>query len=211
MANIRGINISTNGSYLITKGLSGIIDFELSLLIQKHQHEKYLGLFDYLINYFLDNNPRIEADQTIAYHSWLLKFIQGIPDCLNIHEVKIDGQGFIEGADCAIAIVLEQNNECLKHGVVPLYPTFSQMIVVSKGVLEGMPFDAVRYPSPNHMTGWWLTTELYDGDIKSLQTVHYYHVAFKRPDIMRFFALPFGFRFLSSQEGEVWFDEDVLA
>lgn len=27
-------------------------------------------------------------------------------------------------------------------------------------------------------------------------TVHYYHVAFKRPDILKYLAIPFGYRFL---------------
>jgi hypothetical protein len=83
------------------------------------------------------------------------------------------------------------------------------MIVISKGVLEGDPIDAVRYKSPTHMTGWWITTDLYDGDIKSLQTMHYYHLAFKRPDILRYLALPYGYRFNLDNKVDIWFDPNA--
>jgi len=60
------------------------------------------------------------------------------------------------------------------------------------------------------MTGWWLTTDLYDGDIKSMMVVHYYHVVFARQDIVKYLALPYGFRFhYTSGRGDVWFDGKI--
>lgn len=61
------------------------------------------------------------------------------------------------------------------------------------------------------MTGWWLTTELYDDNTESLMVVHLYHLAFKRPEIMKFLALPNGFRFYKEPtDYKVWFDPDAL-
>ncbi|KPH15248.1 hypothetical protein AMQ68_00650 [Chryseobacterium sp. ERMR1:04] len=98
---------------------------------------------------------------------------------------------------------------CAEYGLIPLFPNFSQMIVISKGVYEGKDIEAIRYDSPEHMSGWWLITDDYDDDIKSLMTVHFYHVAFKRPDILKYLALPFGYRFLmENNEIEVTKDED---
>jgi hypothetical protein len=211
MKSIRNINISTVENHLITKGLNAVINFELSLLVKNYDEVMYIELLNYLINYFIDSKSLIKSEQTIAYHSWLLKFVPVSPKCLNIYEVKPDGQGFSEGADYAIESIKGQTEECLKRGVKPLFPTFSQMIVVSKGVIDGQQLDAVRYSSPNHMTGWWLTTSLYDGNINSLETIHYYHVAFNRPDIIKWLALPNGFRFLSGDLNEVWFDKEVLS
>lgn len=114
---------------------------------------------------------------------------------LNLYEVKKDGEGFDEGADYTINVINEQSFECMKYNVLPSFPTFSQMIIISKGVIDGEQIDAVRYQSPTHMTGWWLTTDYYDGNTSSLKTIHYYHIAFKRPDIVKHLALPFGFRF----------------
>ena len=45
------------------------------------------------------------------------------------------------------------------------------------------------------MSGWWLITEKYDGNIESLKHEHTYHVTAARPDLASFLALPYGFRF----------------
>lgn len=209
MKTIRTIRIENLENYLITTCLKGYIGFELKLLMRKTTNQ-YLDLLKYLIDYFIDIKPVINDGETIAYHSWLLKFVF-INDLISLYEAQPDGNGFVEGADYAISVINVQKQECIKYNITPLFPLFNQMIVLSEGVLAGNNIDAVRYPSPNHMTGWWLTTELYDEDIKSLKTIHYYHLVFKRPDILRFLALPFGFRFLSGEQTEVWFDENVLS
>jgi hypothetical protein len=68
----------------------------------------------------------------------------------------------------------------------------------------------IRYPSPDHMSGWWITTDRYDGNIKSLRYEHTYHVTAARPALAKYLALPDGFRFNFSAGEEVWFDEKVL-
>lgn len=87
-------------------------------------------------------------------------------------------------------------------------PKPDQLVVISDGVYEGDTVEGVRYPSPQHMSGWWLTTDRYDGDIKSLRTVHFRHVAEARPDLVGFLKLPFGYRFFSGN-GDAWFDQKV--
>jgi hypothetical protein len=85
-------------------------------------------------------------------------------------------------------------------------PKPDQLVVISDGVFEGDIVEGVRYPSPQHMSGRWLTTDRYNGDIKSLRTVHFHHVTESRPDLMGFLKLPFGYRFFS---GDAWFDQKV--
>lgn len=98
---------------------------------------------------------------------------------------------------------------CSKFNVSPVFPQFSQNIVISKGVYEGLGVDAVRYSSPEHMTGWWLITDLYDDNIDSLMNVHNFHVAFNRP--LKYLALPYGFRFyITNSEEDIWFDENTI-
>ena len=194
----------------MTKGLDVEAGFEFSLLIRSCQEEEYIKVLEYLVNYVVNDKALIQSEQTIAYHSWLLKFITN-SNYINIYEVRNDGQGFIEGADYAINTVKKQLETCKDQSTSTLFPTFSQMIVVSKGVIEGRELNAVRYPSAGHMTGWWLTTDLYNGNINSLETLHYYHVAFNRPDIIKWLALPFGFRFISGSKDKIWFDSEVLS
>jgi hypothetical protein len=76
-------------------------------------------------------------------------------------------------------------------------------------VLQGDVVQGVRYPSPEHMSGWWITTDRYDGDIRSLTQEHLYHLTAARPDLARYLALPFGFRFDQASGEDVWFDEQV--
>ena len=90
----------------------------------------------------------------------------------------------------------------------PQLPAMDQLVVISDGVYEGDIVEGVRYPSPQHMSGWWLTTDRYDGNIESLKTVHFRHIAERRPDIAEFLRLPFGYRFFSA-DGSSWFYEKV--
>lgn len=102
--------------------------------------------------------------------------------------------------------------ECCDHYEAALIPpTEELLVVISKGVYEGVvPIEGVRYPSPKHMSGWWLTTDEYDGNTESLITVHYSHIVEKRPEVAIYMALPFGYRFLlGGEEDCVWFDTEV--
>jgi len=205
---VRNIRIIDGDDRFVTNGLKRFIGREFNIAKLKQEENEYQRVFNYLINYILDANPVINDGQTIAYHSWMLKFVFS-DNFITLNEISATGDSFIEGVDNAIRIVNEQREVCFSNSSDPLYPLFSQMIVVSKGVLEGDPIEAVRYKSPTHMTGWWITTDLYDGDIKSLQTMHYYHLAFKRPDILRYLALPYGYRFNLDNKVHIWFDPNA--
>lgn len=206
---IRNVRISNDNNCFATTGLKRFVGFEFRLVKLKRDDSQYLQLLTYLINYFVDYKPVINDNQTIAYHSWILKFVF-VNGVINLFEAQPDGEGFIEGADYGITLISEQTEECKVQNTTPLFPLFSQMIVISEGVLEGAAIEGVRYSSPQHMTGWWLKTEHYNNDIKTLKTIHYSHLAFERPDIIKYLALSFGFRFLS-ETNEIWFDKEVLS
>ncbi len=101
--------------------------------------------------------------------------------------------------------------ECCEYYRVDFCPVGSEkMVVISDGVYEGKPTEGVRYPSPDHMSGWWLTTGDYNGDVDTLKVVHFRHIQEKRPEIAIYMALPFGYRFnLGNNDENVWFDESV--
>jgi hypothetical protein len=84
-----------------------------------------------------------------------------------------------------------------------------RLVVVSDGVLESEPVEAVRYPSPEHMSGWWITTDRYNGDVQSLRTHHLYHLTAARPELAQYLALPYGFRFNLARGEDIWFDPEV--
>lgn len=205
------VNNIRDGEYLVTQGLKEVTGIELRILVKGHSEESYVRVLDYVCNYLIDEGVDVVNDHTIAFHSWLLQFKLEVTGFADLWEASSDGDGFCKGVDYALTVVREQERECRKRSVTPLFPTFGQKIVISKGVYEGYGVDAVRYSSPNHMTGWWVTTDLYDDNIESLMTVYFYHVAFKRPDILKYFALPFGYRFyITDEEKDVWFDQKAL-
>jgi len=204
-----GISILKVGNFFLTNGLRNSIGKEIKVLAIGGRDEQYIKVLQYCIEYIVTSKPAIKVDQTIGYLSWIIKFVQSDDDIFELYEGDYKGTGFVAGVETAIKVVDDQETECRRFGVASVFPNFSQMLVISAGVYEGLPLQAVRYPSPPHMCGWWITTDLYDGNIKSLITEHYYHVAFKRADILKYLALPSGYRFNLDQNGEfdVWYDE----
>ncbi len=207
----RGIKIINIGKYFQTDGLDMFVGHEIKLLFKNRTQSEYLKVLTYLVEYIVDEQTEIKNEETISYHSWLLKFVLSLDGKFNLHEIDKNGEIFNEGVDYALEVVSEQEIICKKFHVQPLFPLFNQKIVISVGVYEGLDVEAVRYPSPDHMTGWWLTTELYNGNTDSLNVVHYYHLAFSRPDIIKYLALPFGYRFIKDKEYDIWFDDNVLS
>ncbi|WP_407477514.1 immunity protein Imm33 domain-containing protein [Acinetobacter baumannii] len=109
--------------------------------------------------------------------------------------------------------ILKVQKECCDHYEEKFFPVeLDQLVVVSNGVLEGeIPIEGVRYRSPKHMSGWWLTSDKYDGDIETLKNIHFTHILEKRPDLAIYMALPYGYRFiLGGEEEHIWFDENAL-
>ena len=210
MISYRGVKIYPQNQQLVTDGLCKAISFELRVATKSCSEEEYCRLLNYLIDYVLDDQPQLVSGQTISYHSWLLK-LQKISEFeCELWEANRNGDDFKIGVEYALQVVRDQEEECKKHDVIPQFPTFSQNIVISKGVYEGLGVEAVRYPSPEHMTGWWITTDMYNDEVDTLTNVHYFHLAFQRPDILRYLALPFGYRFyMSKEEKDVWYDENT--
>ncbi|WP_054508711.1 hypothetical protein [Chryseobacterium sp. ERMR1:04] len=203
------IVIKVIDNYIYTEGLIAYINKEVRLIKGDFQEIDYIDVIKYIIDYVVDNQPVISENQKIGYYSWALQFKIVDSNFFDLYEANINGEDIKEGCEFAISLTKDQSEICAEYGLIPLFPNFSQMIVISKGVYEGKDIEAIRYDSPEHMSGWWLITDDYDDDIKSLMTVHFYHVAFKRPDILKYLALPFGYRFLmENNEIEVTKDED---
>lgn len=207
----RQVEISNwNDQYIETKGLIYQIGNELRISKNSFSLQDYQKVICYIIDYIFDYSPQIKEDQTFAYHSWLLKFYKINHGYIDLWEAQNNGDGFQAGVDYALKIIHEQEHECKLRNVIPNFPTFSQNIVISKGVYEGYSVDAVRYPSPPHMSGWWICSNLYDDNPNTLMNVHYYHLAFKRPDILKYLALPHGYRFdLHDNIEKVWLDQEI--
>lgn len=200
--NFKNISIRSDDKNLFTEGLFFIIGKELKLHIGSYKNEDYLEVIKYLINYCVDTNPIITDTQNIGYYSWLLQFKLDEDNRYDLYEANADGSGFNKGCDTAISVVRQQGEICWQQNLIPLFPNFNQSVVISDGVYEGRDIEGIRYDSPSDESGWYLITDDYNDDIKSLKMVHFYHVAFARPDILKYLAMPFGFRFIM-KEGNI--------
>ncbi|AZA84673.1 hypothetical protein C1637_07495 [Chryseobacterium lactis] len=192
------ININDN-VYIKTKGLTSYIGKEIRIIKGINDQDDYLSVIKFIVDYIIENRPVISDKENIAYYSWLLQFRLD-ENFYDIYEINSDGSEFNKGCDTAILIIRNQSEICAHFGLPTQFPNFNQMVVISKGVYEGKDIEAIRYESPENMSGWWLITDDYDDNIESLTTVHYHHVAFARPDILGYLALPFGYRFLMKNE-----------
>lgn len=165
----------------------------------------------YVSEYLACSSKQIRSGETMAYGYWLVKFEASDNGSLETWEYNANATDFVRGANLALTYWRDQHFICRRYKAEFRPPRPDRLTVVSKGVLEGMPVEGVRYPSPEHMSGWWLTTDEYDGNIESLRHHHTYHVTAARPELAKYLALPEGFRFnLASRTADVWLDETVL-
>lgn len=193
----KGVKINIhNNIYIGTEGLTSYIGKDIRVAIGNNDQENYINVIKYIVDYITSNNPIIAENQNIGYYTWLLQFRLGEDDYYDLYEVSADGSSFNKGCDTAISVVRQQSEICWEQNLIPLFPNFNQSVVISDGVYEGKDIEGIRYDSSQDESGWYLITDDYNGDIKSLKMVHFYHVAFARPDILKYLALPFGYRFL---------------
>jgi hypothetical protein len=196
---------------------AGGLTFETTGLLKLSGHELSATVNDLLLSgecqqfiefvsaYITDGNA-VQANETFAYGYWLTKAVLAEDNRLEFWEYCPEAVDFVFGVSNALLYWQTQHQICMKFSANFEPIRHDQMIAISAGVYEGDPVSAVRYQAPSHMSGWYLTTGKYDGNIASLKVVHAHHVTAKRPDLAKFFALPCGYRF-HSDDGAVWYDQ----
>ncbi len=150
----------------------------------------------YVSNYLQESGRRLCPGETMAFGYWLTKFQDAGPGALETWEYDTSATDFIRGASLALRYWKDQHAVCKRYGADFQPPRPDKLTVISNGVLEGLPVQGVRYPSPDHMSGWWITTDQYDGNIESLKHEHTYHVTAARPDLAQ--PYPMGIRSFSA-------------
>lgn len=165
----------------------------------------------YVSEYLQSRGAVLKHGETLVYGYWLTKFIQK-DELLEAWEYNAEATEFVPGVTRTVTFWRDQHQTCDRLQAKFEPPRPDQLVVISAGILEGdKDVQGVRYPSPQHMAGWWLTTSRFDGNTESLKTTHAYHVTATRPDLAHLIALPYGFRFDLSHREDVWFDASVAA
>lgn len=199
----QGLIVSTSG---LSKRHSPEVRVQVNTPGLLEESEQFLR---FVVNYLLREDVEIKPEETLNYGYWIVKFRAASSNLLEVWEYDPQATGFVMGGSLTLHYWHEQHRVCALYGAEFSPPRADKLTVVSAGVMEGLPIQAVRYPWQEHMSGWLLVTEKYDGTIKSLMHYHTYHVTASRPDVAPFIALPVGFRFDLNGEKRAWLDREV--
>ena len=102
---------------------------------------------------------------------------------------------------------------CKKYGARPFdAPPYLKAGVAANVESDVVPVNGLRHPPMADTSGWflWAGEEL-SSDPKFFQPVHIEHLSEMRPEVLKYLALPPGWRFLIAGDYEdVWYDESLL-
>lgn len=204
------INAETDtGVTLKSEGLLERFGYEIKVNFSDANLRNDANEFIDLVARYIEEGHQVASGETLGYGSWITKMeLNDNRELMFFEQVPLTGE-YALGINITLRLWVEQHSVCSKVGADFTTSRFEQLIVISDGVLEGEASEGVRYPSPEHMSGWWITTDQYNGDTKSLKTVHAQHVAVNRPDLVKYLGLPNGYRF-HELTNDAWFDEKVV-
>lgn len=204
------IEVQTDGNKVTcyTVGLCSTYGYELSATVHAGSLQAECADLVLHVAERVTSGDSIGPGTILNYGSCVMKMNADPVGRLAFCELNPETGASVFWVDSVLTHWRDQHEMCEKVGAKFSAPALDQLIVISEGVYEGEDVEGVRYPSPEHMTGWWLTTDRFNGDISTLVTVHAHHVTAARPDLVKYLALPFGYRFFSPTS-EVWFDQKV--
>ncbi len=196
----------------VTKGINSKLNKEFSIRSKKYGINDISLIIDHILDYLIASGKIIKNFETFGCGSWLLQFVEN-DNYFEIHELKkIENEENIYefNLDTTIDFFKSQLELCSSLNISPSIPNIGQKVAISREIYEGSEVNGVRYDSPDHMSGWYLTSNSYNGDIKTLSIDYLFFVLKSRPELARFLALPSGYRFFKDEIGDdVWYDEDI--
>ena len=112
-----------------------------------------------------------------------------------------------------MTISAEQLKICEKYGVNPFHtPPHLKAGVAANVVSDEIPVNGLRHPPEGDTSGWYLWAgEELSSDVDFFQPIHIEHLIEMRPEVVKYLALPPGWRFLIAGDyGDVWYDKSLL-
>ncbi len=203
------VRIHTRGTGAVTDGLLARGHPEIVVGVESGSLVTAASAFLRFVVAYIEDGATIHAGETLSYGYWLTLFKENAPNRLDVWEHNPQATDYVRGATLTLGYWRDQHAACTRFGSDFAPPRPDQLVVLSNGVVEGEVVQGVRYPSPEHMSGWWITTQRYDGDIKSLRLEHLSHLTAARPDLAQYLALSCGFRFDLASREDVWFDAAI--
>lgn len=109
----------------------------------------------------------------------------------------------------------EQENICRLYNVKPISLNNKSLIAISLNVkdISILPINGLRHKEEGGISGWFIWAGLdYSDDSDFFVPLHLEHLSVLRPEIIKYLALPPGFRFLIGENNyeDIWYDENLL-
>ena len=112
-----------------------------------------------------------------------------------------------------MTISSEQLRICQKYGARPLdSPPQKKAGVAANVRSDVVPVNGLRHPPEEDTSGWYLWAgEELSSDPEFFRPTHIAHLSEMRPEVVKYLALPPGWRFLIAGDYEdVWYDKTLL-
>ncbi|WP_110057607.1 hypothetical protein [Chitinophaga sp. S165] len=112
-------------------------------------------------------------------------------------------------------IKFEQVNICEKYGAEFVEAPYFLLVGITKNVetRDLYPINGLRHPPEGETTGWYIWAgEEFSEDPDWFRPMHVAHLSDLKPEVLKYLALPPGYRFLIGENGyeDVWFDGKLL-
>ena len=206
------INLHWSNGVLTTEGLSALGAHEIGIAEPRIDwRNDAQELLSAIANYVMSSGRVILAEETMNYGFWLIKFRTSPNAALAVHEYNENGTEFVPGAKLAMEFWRDQHYVCKSVNAEFAPPRPDELVAISQDLPQVHDVEGVRYELGPSRSGWIITSRGFDGPVQSLRQEHLLHLVDWRRDLIRYLALPVGFRFASNGESHVWFDQKVAA
>lgn len=108
-----------------------------------------------------------------------------------------------------------QEGICEKFNAEFFETDFSLKIGITENLLSEKkiyPINGLRHNPVNNTSGWYIWSGEFLENEDFFKTLHISHLTYTLPTIIKYMALPPGYRFLIDDKGyeDVWYDETLL-
>ncbi|MBK7634671.1 MAG: hypothetical protein IPJ13_10520 [Saprospiraceae bacterium] len=175
-----------------SEGCSDLLGFEISVKSERINKLSCDVLINYIYTLVVQQNIKISDNQTMAFYSWLIKFVKLDGGRYEIYELNPYTKNFTAGIFYSTNLLTKQKKICALYDVSCDFPHFGEMIAVSEGY-DNSKISCERHERESTDCGWYITSDLYNGDYKSMKLIHFSHFAIVHYDVLEYFSLPAGF------------------
>jgi len=149
----------------------------------------------FVVHYILTKSARIKPGETFEYGFWLVRFVLTSAGRLAAWDLRPGTTNeFVPNVDLAVGYCKAQTEVCARVGGTDfLPPGGDELAGYDDAVLGGSPVELYRDPRVDpKQSGWTILSQSFVAGVTPVRVGHLYEITEKRPDLIRYLALPRG-------------------